>query len=774
MTLFLAKNSIRHRNLVLVLAGLVTLLALASLARLQVVVDTTAMSPPSHPYVQTRPLLENTFKEKYALLVSVTPKDGNIHNSAFLQKIDKLTQGLRNLQGVVRATLLTPMHPNAKAILGSTEGFEVRPFKQSLANPALFGQWLNANPVLQQTLVADDKKSLAIIARFDPDPMGYSAILNKVEHLLAAVRDDSITIRLSGQVQFLGEIERYSERMAWLIPLAILLIALVHFEAFRSWQGMVLPLVTATLALIWVLGLFGALGVPLDVFNSTTPILVLAVAAGHAVQILKRFTEEYERLRATTDLTPEQANTEAVIAALVKVGPLMLAAGVIAALGFFSLMVFEMGSVKAFGLFTGAGILSALLIEMTFIPALRSRLAPPPYPSLPQRSVWPAVMDAIARAVQWRGLLPCVLALLVVGMAGAGRVQIDNSNRANFAAWTDIRQQDAFINEHFAGTQLLYAVVDTGVPSGALQPAVLRGVDTIQQQLANDADVGKSISLADYLKRMQQAMNADAPEQFVLPESAELAAQYLLLYESSGDAEDLISFVDAERQRLVLKIIVKRDDTRFVNQIVEKIKTLADQQLPKDVAVHYGGGVAEAAAVNEVLTRDKLLNIAQIMCAVFVLSGLFFRSLAAACLVILPLAMAVVAVFGILGWCGIPMNIPTSLIAAMAVGIGADYSIYLLARFREEAKKSTDDAVVLSATLHGAGKACLYVATAVAVGYGVLAFSFGFRVHQWMALLIASAMLVSAFATLLLVSHLVLRFRPAFIFRSLLIFKDRA
>jgi predicted RND superfamily exporter protein len=756
--------SIRYRAVALLLTALITLAALASMSRLQVVIDPAAMLPPSHPYVKTRPLLEETFGEKYALVISLSPTDGNIHTPHFIQKVDSITQALMNMPGVVQSTLLSPTHANAKATLSEGDTLDVQPFKKALEDTALFDKWLAFNPVLQKTLVSDDKKSVAVLARFDTDSLGYSAILNRVEPVLAAVRDDYVTIRLSGHIQFLGEIERYSMRMLWLIPLAILLIALVHFEAFRSWQGMVLPLVTATLALIWVLGLFGALGVPLDVFNSTTPILVLAVAAGHAVQILKRFTEEYERLRATTDLSPEQANTEAVIAALTKVGPLMLAAGVIAALGFFSLMVFEMGSVKAFGLFTGVGILSALLIEMTFIPALRSRLAPPPYPALPQRSIWPTVINAFIGVVQWRGLLPCVLALLVFAGVGASWVQIDNSNRANFAAWTDIRQQDNFINQHFAGTQLLYAVVDTGLPGGALKPDVLHGLDAIQKALANEAGVGKTVSLADYLKRMNQAMHSDAPAAFVLPDTSELAAQYLLLYEMSGGTEDLTSFIDNPQGQLVLKILVKQDDTLFTEQLITRVQALAKQHMPAQVTLHYGGGVADAAAINEVLARDKLLNIAQIMLAVFVLSGLFFRSLTAACLVVLPLAIAVVAVFGILGWCGIPMNIPTSLIAAMAVGIGADYSIYLLARFREEAKKSHDDAVILSATLHGAGKACLYVATAVAVGYGVLALSLGFRVHQWMALLIASAMLVSAVSTLLIVSRLVLRFRPAFIF----------
>ena len=99
----------------------------------------------------------------------------------------------------------------------------------------------------------------------------------------------------------------------------------------------------------------------------------------------------------------------------------------------------------------------------------------------------------------------------------------------------------------------------------------------------------------------------------------------------------------------------------------------------------------------------------------------------------------------------------------MVVGIGADYAIYLISRYREEMQRDADQA--LSATLRSAGKACLSVAAAIAIGYGVLALSFSFKVHQWLALLIASAMAVSVFAALTLIPALLQRYRPAFLLR---------
>src|SRR5262249_40309275 len=142
-----------------------------------------------------------------------------------------------------------------------------------------------------------------------------------------------------------------------------------------------------------------------------------------------------------------------------------------------------------------------------------------------------------------------------------------------------------------------------------------------------------------------------------------------------------------------------------------------------------------------------------------------FRSLAAGWLVIVPLVLTVVVNFGLMGLTGIPLNIDNSLTAAMVVGIGADYAIYFLFRLREELERTRNEELAIRTTLRTAGKATLFVASAVAGGYAVLLFSFGFYEHIWMAILIGVAMIVSCFATLTLLPALLLATRPGFVFR---------
>ncbi len=147
-----------------------------------------------------------------------------------------------------------------------------------------------------------------------------------------------------------------------------MVIARVHYEAFRTAQAVILPLVTAALSVVWAMGITAALGFKLTPWTAITAVLVLSVAAGHAVQILKRYYESYHELGE---------NRAAVAASLRRIGPVMAIACCIAAAGFGSLATFGIPAVRDFGLMAAFGILSTLVLELTFIPACRALLKAP-------------------------------------------------------------------------------------------------------------------------------------------------------------------------------------------------------------------------------------------------------------------------------------------------------------------------------------------------------------------------------------------------------------
>ena len=168
--------------------------------------------------------------------------------------------------------------------------------------------------------------------------------------------------------------------------------------------------------------------------------------------------------------------------------------------------------------------------------------------------------------------------------------------------------------------------------------------------------------------------------------------------------------------------------------------------------------------MNEVMVHGKILNILQIIGVIFLIASLVFKSAVAGLLVLIPLSLAVLGNFGLMGLLGIRLNIATSVISAMAVGIGADYAIYLIYRLREELARNSDETKAFRIALTTAGKATLFVASAIAGGYAVLLLSWGFYIHIWFGFLTATAMIVSALSALILLPSLILTFRPRFIF----------
>ena len=246
------------------------------------------------------------------MVIGVTPKSGDIYQPAVLGKIQRITAALLQTQGVVKENLLSLSARRAKDIIGTADGMEVKPLMatvpQTAGQLAQLGLALHRNPAYLNSIVSQDEKTATVIADFRDGPCGFLGMMEATNRIVDKERDASVDIALGGMPSVLAQIEIYSERMIILLPIAILLVGLILFEAFRTFQGMILPLVTAMLAVAWGVGAMGAAGVPMDAFNATTPILILAVSAGHAVQLLKRYYEEYYRILDGGGITPHEAN----------------------------------------------------------------------------------------------------------------------------------------------------------------------------------------------------------------------------------------------------------------------------------------------------------------------------------------------------------------------------------------------------------------------------------------------------------------------------------
>lgn len=765
----------RHRFAVIASILLLTVFLASRIGALKIDTNPDIWAPQAHPYVQTTNTLEKVFGGRNVTLIGIVPKNGDVYQPAVLAKIQRIQHGIEQLPQAIRHNIVSLAARKVKRIQGGADGMEVRPMMEKVPQTQAELAQLRADvatmPIYINSLVSPDGRAAAVIADFKADPLhpSFTAMIAALRPIVERERDASVDIYLGGLPMHGSWLEFHMKKMPMYFGLALLIIMAIQYWSFRSVQGMLLPLVTSILSVVWALGMMGMLGVHMDPINSTTPILVMALAAGHAIQILKRYYEEYQRAIRSGAVTPRHASTAAVVESLVRAGPPMLTAGLIAATTFFSLYATGIVMVQHFGVFAGCGVLGALILELTLIPALRTAL---PAPKLAEttKERETALLDGLLRRLAHHltggnagRIVGAATALLAIAAVGLVFLKIDNSVNSRHKPNSEYRLHNAALNARLGGTNSLIFLVETPTQDGIKDPKVMQGIAALQDFLAAQPHVGKTQSLVDLVKRMNQAMHGDAADAYVVPASRDLITQYLFLYSLSGEPQDFDSFVDNNYQKAAVWAFLKSDSSAYADALYRKAQPIIEKNFPAGVTVRMGGSLPQNIALNEVVTQDKFRNMAQMAVIVFLLSAIAFRSLVGGLFVVLPLLGVMLANFGLMGWTGMSIDISSTTSAAMAIGIGADYEIYLLYRFREELSRGASVQAATVESLLTSGKAILFVALSVIGGYSILQIS-DFSFYSTLSTLVMVTMGISAVFALFLLRALMIIFRPRFAF----------
>lgn len=768
---------VRHPKLIIALVVATTLLLGFFISRLRVLLDVDQQIPPGHPLVVVGQRIEKLFGGKYMTVIGFYPESGTIYTPQILGKVKRVTDALEKLPGVKPGSVLSLMSPRLKDVHSSDESLEITPLAtkvpESPAELAAFRERVKANAFLTSLFVSDDGRATAVLVDFDDfvKAGGPPGLLPRLEAILAPEREPGLDILPAGAPSVLHWLLIYTRRVALLFVLALAMIGYLHYRAFRTLQGMIVPLVTAIMGVVWALGLMGLVGAPMDPWNIMTPILLLAIGAGHSVQILKRYYEEYARARV---LHPEMSGVEhnraAVVEATTKVGIVMLAAGTIAALSFGSLAAFGLPTIKNFGLCTAFGIVAALTVEMTFIPAIRVLMKAPSREQTEREQreeYFDPILEKLAQVVRQGKERPILWAFLVVialALAGLARLQAGNTLGAQFFEKNAPVRGFRMADSRLAGTRVIQVLVEGEASDAIKNPEILRRMDALGRFITNQPlPVGKVVSIVDLLKQMSLAMGG--PGAGGIPDSAQGVAQYMLLYAMGGEEQDLARLVDRDFKNAVITAYLKTDDFRAMKAMTDATQAEADRLFKgMPVEVRAGGGVTNAIALNETMVHGKTVNLIQISLLVVVITSLLLRSVVGGLLVLLPLATSALVNLGLMGWTGILLSMGTAAISAMAVGIGADYAVYFLFRVREELQRTGDLREATATALTTSGKAIAYVASAVAGGYLCLALSL-FKVHVLLGVLVALTMVTSSVATVAFLPAVILAVKPRFLQR---------
>jgi predicted RND superfamily exporter protein len=204
---------------------------------------------------------------------------------------------------------------------------------------------------------------------------------------------------------------------------------------------------------------------------------------------------------------------------------------------------------------------------------------------------------------------------------------------------------------------------------------------------------------------------------------------------------------------------------------VGEMRRFIAANFPPELNLTIGGSAMVESSLNRQVVRSQLISVIISLVLVFLIIALSNRSIAAGLIGIVPLTVSILINFAVMGFLGIKLNIGTSMIASLAVGIGIDYTIHYMEAFKREFgifKNAGDPAAVrkfLSATFAISGKAIIINAVSVGAGFAVLLFSH-FNMMGELGLLITLTMGTSALVSLTVIPALLLTFKPAFVYKK--------
>ncbi len=754
-----ARFIVRHAWWVLLAVALATVGVGAGIGKLKADFNLEDSMPASHPLVLIDKAIRAQFGGRSTIVGLIVPRHGDVWRTEILQVVEDATLAAIRLDGVIQQNVISLSAPSVRYVQDVNGRIEaeilMREVPRTPEDIAALRAKVDSDPQLRGMVVTPDQRAAVLVVDFWEGKPAIELAQSMLQ-LGESFRDRDVDFYIAGEpVIALTDVEQTRE-MGLRIPFVFLVTGVMLLVSFRSIQGMLIPMLTAVLSTIWGLGLMGHTGLVMNAWNMATPVLLIAIAAGHSAQMLKRYIEDFERLRD---------NRAAVVSSTAAMGPVMIAAGGVAALGFAALALVGIPAITDFGLACAYGIGSAVALEMTFIPALRS-LLPAPKAKSPTGGVVGWILAWLEPAILERGGRRVLIATgvaLLLAVGGALQIRTYGSTREYLAPGSIPRMHLEEIQKHFPGTVTMTILYD-GPAESVSKLDQLRHMEGLEAELEKDPLVWRTASLADLVKMLHRIFNPDVENPYRLPDNQELTSQLAYL----GNSPAFERFIDRRLAKSLVIAYLRDDDSARVGPLLERARAwVASNPPPAGVNVLIAGGAGPTVlAVNEHTLHTKVLNILLVLAVIYLISSLVLRSPLGGLYVITPIAASVAFLFGFLGWSRIRLDMGSSSILAIAAGVGADFAIYFLYRLREERRRTGDDAEAVHTTLQTSGRAVLFVASSIGAGFAAMGLFSRFLGLWLFGTLMPLAMAVSCLAALSLMPVLVLRTRPAFIFAN--------
>lgn len=742
---------IRYRLPVILLFVGVTLLSLIFIPKLEVDPDLEKYVPEHIGVKKHLRELDSIFGGNEMIMVMLEADD--VINKTTLSRFELLGEEFDKLEGVER--VISPLDAQSIAMqdgfLLMDPLFETLP--ESQEDCENLKSKIGSNS-MAKTFFSEDDFSVISMMLIMNTSYSDDLLVGKLDSVIA--QNPGSEEVLMGGLPFI----RYSigkninKDLIVLLPIALILMVFILYASFKEKRGFLLPFSVVVMSLLFSFGVMALLGWQISLITVLLPIMLIAIANNYGIHMISRYQElsiandkmsmAQISLQIYTDL-----KRPIIVTALTTIG------------GILGLLTHTMVPAAQIGVLAALGIGFALMASIWFIPALLSYFKPLNSNKIARKKKYPLaerwlekisrVVTSYPKRVVWAAVL-----LSVIGAAGIYFIRVDTNIEGYFLGRSKVARGIELINTKLGGSQYL-SVLFTGE---VLSPEVLNRMDAYEEKLRKDPAVGNVSSPVTLLKELSKGFyEKDEAGYEDVPGTINEVYQSLEVFSMGGNEATVEQFVDYYYENSRILVRLKDGSNEEGKRLLEEIGEMTrDDPNMRFIA----GPSLIKIELADMVVKGQIKSLVLAMVVIFILLTIIFRAVGAGFLSALPLSVAILVLFGLMGFLGITLDIATALISSIMIGVGIDYTIHFLWRFKDERKNGLDHREAAYQTLVTTGKGIVINALSVIVGFLALTLS-SFEPLRFFGGLVVISITTCLICALVLIPSIVIIVKPRFL-----------
>ena len=675
-----------------------------------------------NPQLEAFEALQNIYTQSDNVFFVVNPPDGEAFSAETLSAIEDLTAAAWKIPFAIRVDAVTNFqHTRAEGddlivedLVSDARNLPADVLEAreaiALAEPALYQQLIGpeadvsaVNVTLQFPRLSQDEQmrtvegARALAARIEADYPGVEVYITGMAMLNIAFQEAS------------------QKDMTSLIPIMFLAILVVMGLMLRSVTGTAVTFVVIGLSVGTAMGLAGWLGMGITPPSASAPTMIMTLAVADSIHILVTMLREMR-----LGLTKRDALIESI---RVNLQPVFLTS-LTTAIGFLSMNLSDAPPFHDLGNITAMGVGAAFIFSVLLLPALASVL---PFRVTTQAESSHPWADRLGDFVvrRRRALLWGSAVVVLVLAALVPKNELNDQFVEYFDESIQFRTDTDFATEHLSGLYRLEFSLAAGESGGISDPEYLQTIDAFANWYLEQPNVLHVSTLSNTMKRLNKSMHGDDPAYYRLPDSRELAAQFLLLYEMSLPyGMDLNNQINVDKSATRFIVTLTDVSTKQIQATTSAGETWLEDHAPATMRTRAASTAIMFASITQRNIRSMLNGT--LLAFVFVSLALIaaLKSFRYGLLSLIPNLVPAAMAFGVWGLLVGQVNVGLSIVVAMTFGIVVDDSVHFLSKYvRARREENLDAESAVRHAFHSVGPALVATTIVMATGFAILAFS---------------------------------------------------